>query len=55
MKHLYDKDYLETTLSELKANLDDLSAYSVYNDNRGLDEIFELKQEVKKVEAALTL
>ena len=44
-----DYKYLQLTLDVLEADIDDLSKWSVYNNDIHLDEIHELQEQFKKV------
>ena len=47
----FNKKYLKDTIYLLKVSIDDLGAWSCYNDDELSDEIAELNLVIKKLEA----
>jgi hypothetical protein len=48
-KGMYDKEWFNMTLQSLKDAIDDLSAWSAYNDDKNLIEINELKTIAERI------
>lgn len=53
MKDLYTVKFLYDTLFQLQNQLDELSEWSVYNDDAGNNDIHELKQKFEEVKHQL--
>lgn len=53
MNNLYDIKYLYDTLFLLQTQIDELSQWSVYNDDVCLDQIHELTQKFEEVKKQL--
>ena len=51
--NVYDQTYLKTTLNCLKNEIEDLEKWSVYNRDKGLDMIAELKAKFGEVQVYL--
>lgn len=48
--NFYNEEFLSATLKEVRAALDDLSAWSIHNGDTALDEIVDLKKQLEGVE-----
>ena len=53
MNDLYDKKFLDLTIQVLKDNLDDLSKWSVYNEDKYSEEVSALEKHIKHIEKDL--
>lgn len=49
MKKMYNRQYLEDSLYLLKANIDDLARWSVYNNDAYLYEIANMKDQITEI------